>query len=781
MKRLICLLLAFCLLLSLSACAAPEPEADAPAQKPGRWVEEEVEVPTPASAKSCQFFGHDDTLDVVFYNETHTVEGWSRSTDLGESWQSLDVSFLDGPKAEYTDAYSNPYCDFRVGENGEVWFSMRRWNSLYSPVYYTSSGPFVSTKTYDISDPEGAEKIKEFEVTSAPGYYLPSFYHLENGEAIRVPFDFPEDEHPVMIMNSAAWQLSDFYPLADGGCLFANDGVVIKVDLNGARTGQINVWDETGGCSLPVFCQKYGNQVLLAGNQAALADLENQTAVSLPFTTYGAWGLDAGGAAYGISGQSIERVALGSTLTEELAAGEDYYFGGTSNVFSALMPVGDYLFAVINNRLFKYHYDADALPAVKNVMTVFSMHDNFAVRQAIAQLRLTAPEWDVVYRIGDEERGDAVSAEDFIKSLHTELLAGTGPDVLILDDMAPLDSYLESGVLTDLTGLVDTSGLYPNLLETGRYQEGLYAIPAGFGFPAITSFYTNVEWLFDGGDPSNFLDFAFEGSFPVYATLPQLLQRSKEFSEMDIKYSSNSGRTFKKVYLLDPYVYHCAAAVYAAVLPDLTIKDPDALQKNVKELLNRMDWMDPTYDGQNTPSPVALLNAKYLAGSTKSDLEPLNAYLQVSPLPSITGKKAYLPYTLAAIPQKKTPCDGAAAFINALLSPEVQARLYTPPEHEGSASLFSIFDQNCMIPLREDCLTLARYHETGADEDMRKAIHSAALLLDTPVYVSQERAQLFYDTVCGYLQGALTPDEAAKQIIDSFSREETLYALETGG
>ena len=38
--------------------------------------------------------------------------------------------------------------------------------------------------------------------------------------------------------------------------------------------------------------------------------------------------------------------------------------------------------------------------------------------------------------------GDSVTREDALKKLNTRIMAGEGPDVIVLDDM-PVDSYIE--------------------------------------------------------------------------------------------------------------------------------------------------------------------------------------------------------------------------------------------------------------------------------------------------------------------------------------------------
>ena len=45
---------------------------------------------------------------------------------------------------------------------------------------------------------------------------------------------------------------------------------------------------------------------------------------------------------------------------------------------------------------------------------------------------------------------NGLTAEDAIKALNTEIMAGNGPDVIMLDGL-PIESYLAKGMLADLS------------------------------------------------------------------------------------------------------------------------------------------------------------------------------------------------------------------------------------------------------------------------------------------------------------------------------------------
>ena len=78
---------------------------------------------------------------------------------------------------------------------------------------------------------------------------------------------------------------------------------------------------------------------------------------------------------------------------------------------------------------------------------------------------------------------NGVTLEDALKTLSTDILAGNGPDVLILDGM-PVDSYVEKGILTDISDVVDevkaSDGLVDSIVKDSTKDGKIYAIPTRF-------------------------------------------------------------------------------------------------------------------------------------------------------------------------------------------------------------------------------------------------------------------------------------------------------------
>lgn len=135
-----------------------------------------------------------------------------------------------------------------------------------------------------------------------------------------------------------------------------------------------------------------------------------------------------------------------------------------------------------NTRLLRYRWDTELTVSAGGELTIFSLYRSDTVEAAVnAWQKATggAATYTWALEEGSEDGHTTVngSREDALTQLNTQLLAGAGPDVLILDDM-PVDSFIEKGLLMNLSGQVDTSGMLENLTGVWQTEEGLFALPA---------------------------------------------------------------------------------------------------------------------------------------------------------------------------------------------------------------------------------------------------------------------------------------------------------------
>lgn len=129
---------------------------------------------------------------------------------------------------------------------------------------------------------------------------------------------------------------------------------------------------------------------------------------------------------------------------------------------------------------FEFNDDVPATPSKE--ITVYSLQNSQGLQQAISMFQIENPDVRVTLELGqDPESG--FTPQDAVRNLNTEILAGKGPDVFLLDGM-PIESYINKGVLEDLAPLLEkdiSAGTYlDNIANTYRKEEALYAIPSRF-------------------------------------------------------------------------------------------------------------------------------------------------------------------------------------------------------------------------------------------------------------------------------------------------------------
>ncbi len=137
-------------------------------------------------------------------------------------------------------------------------------------------------------------------------------------------------------------------------------------------------------------------------------------------------------------------------------------------------------------QLIHYVFDRNVASVPSKEITVYSLKENDTIRQAISLFQAENTDIKVNYVVAMEEEDGNVT--DYIRALNTELLAGNGADVLILDGL-PVDSYIEKGVLSDIKDLVSPLEASGELLNniTGCYEKDgkVYDMPVRFSFPVI--------------------------------------------------------------------------------------------------------------------------------------------------------------------------------------------------------------------------------------------------------------------------------------------------------
>ncbi len=135
----------------------------------------------------------------------------------------------------------------------------------------------------------------------------------------------------------------------------------------------------------------------------------------------------------------------------------------------------------------RYEYDADLPAQPEQELVIYSLKDNSVIEKIISDFQSSHPDIFVQHEVG---MGDSSAKEesDAISSLNTEIMAGNGPDVLILNGL-PWESYQEKGILKDLSGdlgaCINGDKVFENVFSAYQTDDFQYVVPISFKFPVL--------------------------------------------------------------------------------------------------------------------------------------------------------------------------------------------------------------------------------------------------------------------------------------------------------
>ncbi len=203
------------------------------------------------------------------------------------------------------------------------------------------------------------------------------------------------------------------------------------------------------------------------------------------------------GTVYVAGNKGIHRHVIGGNMMEQIVDGSlsmlsnpNYY------TISMLQLEGDaFLGLYTGNKLIRFTYDPDVPSVPEHVVRLYSLREDMNIRQAISRYQVQHPDVFVSYEVGMGS-GDAVTREDAIKKLNTQIMAGEGPDLLVMDDL-PFASYVEKGMLADLTDYLQEYSakepLFDNVIEALKRDGKAYVAPATIGIPQIAAAADGME------------------------------------------------------------------------------------------------------------------------------------------------------------------------------------------------------------------------------------------------------------------------------------------------
>lgn len=180
--------------------------------------------------------------------------------------------------------------------------------------------------------------------------------------------------------------------------------------------------------------------------------------------------------------------APGGSVTEELVSGGRSSLGDPTFFPKALTGAEDGSFYVLGQgaeaALYHYVYDPEAPTQPSIQLRLYSLYEDENLRQMVSQYQKSHPEVAIDLEIGLTGE-DGVTVADALRTLNTRILAGSGPDLICLDGFN-IDTYLEKGILADLSGVLNQAGPLLEQVTNCYAQDGkVCAVPTTFAIPAM--------------------------------------------------------------------------------------------------------------------------------------------------------------------------------------------------------------------------------------------------------------------------------------------------------
>ena len=194
---------------------------------------------------------------------------------------------------------------------------------------------------------------------------------------------------------------------------------------------------------------------------------------------------------YVIGTKGIHRHAVGGNMMEQLVDGNLSMLSNPDYTIVSMLQLEEDSFLVLfaNHKLIRFTYDPNVPAVPANMLTIYSLREDDNIRQAISLYQVQNPDTFVSYEVG-MSAGDSVTREDAVKKLNTEIMAGTGPDLIVLDDL-PISSYVDKGLLLDLTDYFDQYSakepLFDNVIDAMKTDGRAYMAPLVISIPMIAA------------------------------------------------------------------------------------------------------------------------------------------------------------------------------------------------------------------------------------------------------------------------------------------------------
>lgn len=748
----------------------------------GRYVEEEIGRPEEMERNGGIVRLADGTLQIFDFNQGPFV-----SQDEGKTWTKKydDWSGMVG------EGY---FMNAAAAKDGSLFL-------VYSTYDAVSSEEGEEASQEEVSDAERSEQPDteptetedtEVQVEESDMFTIDCHYMFVSPEGetreIMLPFDMDNYE---LITN--CWYTPD------GRLLASQGGAIYEINQ---EDGSLTVLFETDG-DADTACFSDTQMVAFTNTKAYRFDLvkgelmeqdEELDKFISGLTNNGEKGV------YWTSGNYSFLVAMDKDNTLYLACQDGLYqctagespkqllqgtlcsMGDPSNgKYGMLVEDGPVFLVLFSSGLSRFTYD-ETMPATPDKeLKVYSLKKDQTLQQAVSAYQKAHQDVFVKYEVGmSGENG--LTAEDAIKALNTEIMAGNGPDVIMLDGL-PIESYLAKGMLADLSenlkAVEEKEEFFDNITRVYEEDGKIYAIPTRFRIPLLMG---NEEFVSNIQDLSSLSAVMEEmgeknpeGSI-LSAYTPEILLKMLAIASEPTwsKEDGNLQEETVKEFLTQ------AKKIYDNEISGISDSEKE-------EFLNSVRGSD---DSSGTAEETALdISWSILNFLTKSQAQlAIGASQQVSldftnviSVPRVKPEVVYKPLSLQAenvfqaesivgVSAKAAEPEMAREFVEMLLSYNVMS-MQQEPYPVNAASFDSLFDTDMegdgafgSMGISKDDGSVATLDLYWPNEEEQKGLEQMVRSLKTPYLPGSPIEQAVLEAGVSVLEGNMSVDEGVAQI-----------------
>ncbi|MCL1795483.1 MAG: extracellular solute-binding protein [Clostridia bacterium] len=396
---------------------------------------------------------------------------------------------------------------------------------------------------------------------------------------------------------------------------------------------------------------------------------------------------------------------------------------------------------------------------------ITALNDSVRLRKAATNFQRAHPELSVDLRVQSPSNNffQETPDDDYIRALNTDLLAGGGGDVIILDRL-PMRRYIERGILADISHLLPDLGILPGIAEGSAVADDrVYAIPAQFSFQMLWGRQAVLEGIHTLED----IPYAalLSEQRPMYGRTPE------EWIRLTYPASESSFRNDKGLVDFESPTFEA----YLEVLKKLYTEQDDAPPSEMfggmrrggamaEEMLAMAGGAVAMYSAEI--QSLMQLNFSYSVAGAEESLGIV--------FPSITGEGyAYAPQLLAGVNAQSVQRDNAEEFIRMLLSDDVQGSEQMNGLPTTASALDILFAEAIERSENAEGANLfAAMRMTGGatltisepDVDTLASLRKSCDALNTPVYVDETLMGFIIEETGRYFEGIGTAEDAARAI-----------------